>query len=156
MEGFSKELHVVDHRAHKPTDSEYGSDNYDHQGDSLSNPYYALCIEKYKVRLKLKCLDFRVNGLVWTLNSLYFFFVSVTNREPANSRKQDYLQLHEFSWSLGFAKVEKANFVKIKPRYSTEISRLNELNFTKISLICIKNHPFKYNNSSLGATILKE
>ena len=56
VEGCSKKLHVVDHCAHKPTDSEYGSDNYDHQGYSLSNPYDALCIERRRVLLKWQYL----------------------------------------------------------------------------------------------------
>ena len=49
VEGCGKELHVIDHCAHKPADSEYGSDNYDHQGYSLSNSYDALGIKRCKV-----------------------------------------------------------------------------------------------------------
>ena len=56
VEGCSKELHVVHHCAHKPTDSEYGSDNYDHQGYSLSNPNDALSIERRRVLLKWQYL----------------------------------------------------------------------------------------------------
>ena len=52
VEGCGKELDVIDHCAHEPTDSEYGCDNCDHQGYSLSNPYDALCIERRKAPLK--------------------------------------------------------------------------------------------------------
>jgi len=47
VEGCGKELDVIHQCAHEPTDSENGSNNYEHHGYSLSNPYDALCIERH-------------------------------------------------------------------------------------------------------------
>ena len=69
VEGCSKELHVIDHCTHKPTDSEYSSDNHDHQGYSLSNPYDALCIERRRVLLKWHYLH-NMNGTSESMISL--------------------------------------------------------------------------------------
>lgn len=108
VEGCSKELHVIDHCTHKPTDSEYSSDNHDHQGYSLSNPYDALCIERRRVLLKWHYLH-NMNGTSESMISLIvhsdfkwpfcfvFVFQLVTNRTLKGNLKKHtvtFLQLY--------------------------------------------------------------
>jgi len=39
-------VYVVSNYVRRPTDSEYGSDSYPHQSDSLAHSQDALCIER--------------------------------------------------------------------------------------------------------------
>ena len=112
VEGCSEELHVIDHCAHKPTDSKYSSDNHDHQGYSLSNPYDALCIERRRVLLikmatvfitnatsELMISNDLINRADFKWSFCFRFSQSVTNiTRQGNIKKHGYLFTAEFNF----------------------------------------------------------